>query len=104
VLPYSRGEFVELSFPYQFSLENPVPRVLHEVEEERSTPVAGRVDMYQRIHANVEQSKLAQHARHAKTDRSINPVKFGVGVQYLQETCLGDERRIASESRWIRFV
>lgn len=32
VLPNSRGEFVELSFPYQFSLENTVPRVLHEVE------------------------------------------------------------------------
>jgi len=60
--------------------------------------------MYQWIHTDVEQAKLAQQARHAETNGSINPVEFGVGVQYLQETGLGDERRIASGSRRIRFV
>jgi hypothetical protein len=60
--------------------------------------------MHQRIHTDVAQSKLTQHARHAETNGSINPVEFGVGVQHLQETGLGDERRIASESRRIRFV
>ena len=86
----------ELSFRYQLSLENPLPRVLDEVEPQHSTPVTWRVYVDQRIHADVEQPQLSQNARHPETNGPIDAVQLGVGVQDLQETSLGVERRIAS--------
>jgi len=104
VLPDGCDDFRELCRSYQLSLENPVPRILHEVEEQHSTLVTWRVYVHQWIDTDVEHTQLAQHARHAETNGSIDSVELGVGVQYLQEAGLVRERRIASRSRRIRFV
>ena len=60
--------------------------------------------MNQRVHANIDESRFSQHARHPRADGPVDPVHLRVGVENLQKTRLGGEGGIASLSRRVRLM
>ena len=81
-----------------------MPRVLDELEQHHATSVTRGIHVDQRVHANVDDSRFSQHARHPGTDGPVDPVHFRVGVEKLQKTRLRGEGGIASLSRRVRLV
>ena len=104
VAPQRCGQFIEFDLSYQPLVEDPTPRVLDEVKYQHPTPVSRGIHMDQRVHADIHQSRLSQHAWHLETDGPVNTVHLRVGAENLQETCLRGVRRIATLSRRIRLM
>lgn len=79
----SGRQFVKLTLTDQALVEDSMPYVLNELEQQHATRVRRGVYVNHRVHANVGESGVSQHARHPETDGPVDPVQLTVGIQKL---------------------